>query len=108
MTENESIIEMITLQVKTLLENHWADINDFRNGGEAIKIGFLHKLAYEGDERVCDTTINFAKRIRDHTVNRIDIQQMNFDLTGKTKAKRQRKPIGLEPEPAPDSEEEKS
>lgn len=91
MTENQKIIEQIIETSKSMLENHWADITDYRNGGEAIKVSFLHKLKWEGDERVVDTTISFGKRFKDQTINRIDITQLAFDLSAPIKKSRVRK-----------------
>lgn len=96
MKENETIIEQILGQTRGMLESHWGDINDYRNGGEAIKISFLHKLAYEGQERVVDTTFSIGKRMKDKTVNRIDLQQLSLDLPAPgAKRTRKKKPAPL-------------
>ena len=82
MNENEHLIELIATHTKTLLQNHWPDITAFRNdgNGDSIKIGFSHDLSYEGQERIIESTISFGKRIKDSTIDRIDTQQLNFDL----------------------------
>jgi len=87
--ENDQIIELISQHVKTLLENHWPDISDFRNGEESIKIGFSHDIGYIGQQRVIESTISFGKRIKDSTVDRIDTDQMHLELNP-TGAKRGR------------------
>lgn len=102
MTENEKIIEEMIGQTRGMLENHWGDITDYRNGGEAIKISFLHKLAYEGQERVVETTISFGKRMKDTTINRIDMQQLSLDLPatgGKRTRKKKPAPLASVPNP---------
>ena len=100
MTENQKIIEQVIEQTKSMLENHWSDITDYRNGGEAIKVGFLHKLSYEGDERVVDTTISFGKRIKDQTINRIDIAQLNLDLAPSKKSRVRKSKVAMMPDAA--------
>lgn len=82
MNENEHLIELIATHTKTLLQNHWPDITAFRNdgNGDSIKIGFSHDLSYEGQERIVESTISFGKRIKDSTIDRIDTEQLNFDL----------------------------
>lgn len=82
MSENEQIIDLISRQTKALLENHWLDISDFRNDEESIKIGFSHNIGYEGQARVVETTISFAKRIKDKAVDSIDTDQMHLDFPG--------------------------
>ena len=82
MSVNEQIIDLISQQTKGLLQNHWADISDFRNDEGSIKIGFLHNIGYEGQEHVVETTISFAKRIKDIAVDRIDTDQMHLNLPG--------------------------
>ena len=89
MNENEQIIELITNHVKILLENHWLDISDFRNGEDSIKISFSHNIDYEGQERVIESTISFGKRIKDSTVDRIDTQQITLEFNS-SGAKRRR------------------
>jgi hypothetical protein len=88
--ENDQLIELISNHVKTLLQNHWPDISDFRNGEESIKIGFSHDVEYIGQERKIESTISFGKRIKDSAVDRFDTEQMNLELNP-TGAKRSRK-----------------
>ena|ERR1700741_1588354 len=80
MSENEQIIELVSKQTKVLLNNHWPDISDFRNGEESIKVGFSALIQYQGEERIVETTISFGKRVKDSTVERINTEQLNFDL----------------------------
>jgi hypothetical protein len=91
--ENEHLIELIATHTKTLLQNHWPDITAFRNdgNGDSIKIGFSHDLSYEGQERIIESTISFGKRIKDSTTDRIDTQQLNFELNPQSAPKRARK-----------------
>src|ERR1700746_3588567 len=81
MSEPEQIIELISKQSKILLQNHWPDISDFRDGGESIKVGFSSLIQYQGQERIIETTISFGKRVKDSTIGRIDTDQMNLDLS---------------------------
>jgi hypothetical protein len=80
--ENAHLIDLISTHTKTLLENHWSDIMEFRTdgNGDSIKIGFSHDLSYEGQERIIESTISFGKRVKDSTIDRIDTQQLNFEL----------------------------
>ena len=80
MTETEQIIEHITQQTRVLLQNHWGDIADFRNGEESIKIGFGALVKYEGNKRMIETKISFGKRVTDSVVNWIDPDQMSLGL----------------------------
>jgi hypothetical protein len=79
MKEPEQIIELITKQTKVLLNNHWADITDFRDSEESIKVGFSSLIQYQGQERVVETTISFGKRVKDSTVEQFNTEQLNFD-----------------------------
>ena len=78
MTETEQIIEHITQQTRVLLQNHWGDIADFRNGEEAIKIGFSALVKYEGLKRMIETKISFGKRVTDSVIDWIDPDQMSL------------------------------
>jgi len=80
MTETEQIIEHITQQTRVLLQNHWGDIADFRDGEESIKIGFGALVKYEGNKRMIETKISFGKRVTDSVVDWIDPDQMKLDL----------------------------
>ena len=81
MSESEQIIELISKQSKILLQNHWPDISDFRDGGESIKVGFSSLIQYQGQERIIESTISFGKRMKDTAVERFDTDQMNLDLS---------------------------
>lgn len=81
MSENEQIIELIARQTKALLKDHWADISDFRNDENSIKVGFSHDIGYEGQERIIETTISFAKRIKDKISDQIDTDQMHLGFS---------------------------
>ena len=81
MSETEQIIELVSKQSKILLQNHWADISDFRNGEESIKVGFSALIQYQGQERIVETTISFGKRVKDSAIERINTEQMSLQLT---------------------------
>src|SRR5215831_2052021 len=80
MSETQQIIDAVSNQTKVLLQNHWLDISDFRNGEEAIKISFNALIQYQGQERIVETKISFGKRVTDSTVERINTDQMSLDL----------------------------
>jgi len=80
MSETQQIIDAVSNQTKVLLQNHWLDIDDFRNGEESIKLGFSALIKYEGQKRTVETTISFAKRVKDSATEYIDTDQMDLDL----------------------------
>jgi hypothetical protein len=80
MTEHEQLIELITAQTRNLLQDHWTDIDSCRDGQDEIKIGFSHKLSYQGTERTIKTTIAFAHRVKDEIEESIDTQQKELPL----------------------------
>jgi hypothetical protein len=119
MNETEQIIELVSKQATILLNNHWSDISDFRNGEESIKVGFSSLIQYQGQERIVETTISFGKRVKDSTVERINTEQMSLDLSAPAPeadkpAKKRGRPKGaknilqkaLTTGPAPDPEPE--
>jgi hypothetical protein len=83
-TEPEQLIELIAAQTRNLLQNHWPDIVDYLDGGE-IKVGFSHKLSYENSTRTVETTISFARRIKDSISESIDTRQAEFPIEAKGK-----------------------
>jgi len=89
--ENEQIIELIANHTKILLENHWPNITDCRNGDESIKIGFSYELKYKGQKRIIESGISFGKRVKDSIIGEIDTEQLDLELTGQAPAKRSRK-----------------
>jgi hypothetical protein len=88
--ENDQIIKSIGDETTRLLQKHWSDITDFRNGQESIKIGFSIDLEYIGSQRKIECGISFGKRIKDSTVTRFDTEQMDLELNP-TGTKRSRK-----------------
>ena len=81
MSEHEQIIELITKQTRVLLQNHWADINDFRNGEASIKVSLYHDIGYESQKPIIETAISFNKRIKDSIIGRLDTDQMPLDFS---------------------------
>jgi hypothetical protein len=79
MTENEQLIDLIANQTRTLLQNHWPDILDFRDGAD-ITLHFSHALSYEGAERTIETTISFARRVKDSVSESIDTAQEELPM----------------------------
>jgi hypothetical protein len=85
--QNETIqmIDLIVGQTRLLLENHWTDIQHYRNGDDAIKIGFSHTVSYEASERIIKTAITFSHRIKDSVEESINTAQTELPLPGKRK-----------------------
>jgi hypothetical protein len=86
-TEPEALIDLIAGQTRSLLEEHFGDIESCRDGEEAIKIAFSHKLSYEGTERTVKTTISFSHRVKDEIEQSIDTRQTELPIEV-TKGKR--------------------
>jgi hypothetical protein len=89
-TEPTQLISLITHQTERLLQDHWADIESYRDGDEEIKIGFSHKLSYQGSERTVKTAISFSHRVKDEMEQSIDTAQQELPIKvtirkGKTK-----------------------
>jgi hypothetical protein len=79
-TEPEQLIDLIAAQTRSLLKEHWSDIESYRDGDSEIKIGFNHALSYEGDLKVVKTTISFSHRIKDSVENSINTAQADLPL----------------------------
>jgi hypothetical protein len=79
-TETEQLVDLIVAQTRDLLQNHWTDIDSCRDGEDDIRIGFSHKLSYEGTERTIKTTISFAHRVKDEVEESIDTAQKELPL----------------------------
>ena len=97
MTETEQIIEDISKQTKVLLQNHWPDISEFRNGEESIKISFNSLLKREGPKTMIETKIRFGKYVTDSVVEWIDPDQLKFEMAveeNKPEAKKRGRPKG--------------
>ena len=80
MSETELIINQISQQAKVLLQNHWMDISDFRNGADSMTVGFTAVIKYEGNRQMVETKIAFSKRVTDSIVDWIDSDQMKLDF----------------------------
>jgi AT hook motif len=115
MSENEQIIQQISQQAKVLLENHWPDISEFRNGEESIKIGFHSLLKPQGPKTMVETKISFGKRVTDSIVDWIDPDQMTIAFPASEPAEQPKKrgrpkknilEKALTSAPAPDPEPE--
>jgi hypothetical protein len=78
MTEPEALIDLIAEQTRSLLQDHWTDIDSYRDGDDEIKLAFSHLLSYEGSERTVKTTISFSHRIKDELENSINAAQKNL------------------------------
>jgi hypothetical protein len=81
-TEPEQLIELISGQTRTLLQEHWTKIENYRDGEAEIKIGFSHALRYEGNLRVVKTMISFSHSIRDQVEDSINTVQTELPLRG--------------------------
>jgi hypothetical protein len=79
-TELEQLIELITAQTRQLLQDHWTDIDSYRDGDDEIKLAFSHTLSYEGSERTVKTTISFSHRIKDEVENSINTAQQELPI----------------------------
>lgn len=81
MSEDENVINLIGEQTKVLLQNHWPDIAEFRNGEESIKIGLSHDIKYQGLKKVVESSISFSKRIKDSMISELDSDQMDLAIS---------------------------
>jgi hypothetical protein len=84
-TEPEQLIDLIAEQTRSLLQDHWADIETYRDGDSDIKLSFSHTVSYQGSERTVKTTISFSHRIKDEVENSINTAQAELPLPGKRK-----------------------
>jgi hypothetical protein len=84
-TEPEQLIELIAAHTRQLLEDHWTDIDSYRDGDDEIKLAFSHTLSYEGSERTVKTSISFSRRIKDSVEESINTAQTELPLPGKRK-----------------------
>ncbi len=89
-TEHEQLIGLIAAQTSRLLQDHWSDIDSYRDGEDEIKLAFSHTLSYEGSERTVKTSISFSHRIKDSVEESIDTAQADLPLKV-TIEKRERK-----------------
>jgi len=88
-TEPEQLIELITAQTRSLLQDHWSDIDSYRDGDDEIKLSFAHTLSYEGSERTVKTTISFSHRIKDEVEQSIDTAQKELRMTIEKRGRKQ-------------------
>jgi hypothetical protein len=79
-TEPTQLIELITAQTRSLLEDHWNDIDSYRDGESEIKLAFSHTLSYAGNERTVKTSISFSHRIKDSLEESINAAQQNLPI----------------------------
>ena len=79
-TEPEQLIELIAGHTRQLLQDHWSDIDSYRDGDDEIKLAFAHTLSYEGDERTVKTSISFSHRIKDSVEESINTAQADLPL----------------------------
>jgi hypothetical protein len=79
-TEPEQLIDLIAEQTRSLLQDHWPDIDSYRDGDDEIKLAFSHTLSYEGSERTVKTTISFSHRIKDEVENSINTAQAELPI----------------------------
>jgi hypothetical protein len=79
-TEPEQLIDLIAGHTRQLLQDHWSDIDSYRDGDEEIKLSFSHKLSYEGSSRTVKTTISFAHRVKDELEESIDTAQTELPI----------------------------
>ena len=80
MNESAQLIDLIAGQTKSLLEDHWADIDSCRDGEDDIKVSFSHKLSYEGSARTVKTVISFSHRVKDEIEESIDTAQTELPI----------------------------
>ena len=79
-TEPEQLIDLIAEQTRSLLKDHWPDIDSYRDGDDEIKLAFSHTLSYEGSERTVKTAISFSHRVKDTLEQSIDTAQADLPL----------------------------
>jgi hypothetical protein len=79
-TEPEQLIDLIAEQTRSLLQDHWSDIDSYRDGDDEIKLSLTHKLSYEGSTRTIKTTISFSHRVKDEVENSIDTAQEELPM----------------------------
>ena len=87
MNESQQLIDMIAGQTKSLLEDHWGDIESCRDGEDDIKVSLIHKLSYEGSARTVKTVISFSHRVKDEIEESIDTAQTELPIEAKGKRK---------------------
>jgi hypothetical protein len=87
MNEPEQLIELIAAHTRQLLQDHWSDIDSYRDGDEEIKVAFSHKLSYEGSSRTVKTSISFSHRVKDEIEESIDTAQTELPIEAKGKRK---------------------
>ncbi len=78
--EHEQLIELIAAQTRGLLQDHWSDIDSYRDGEDEIKLAFSHTLSYEGSERTVKTSISFSHRIKDSVEQSINTAQQELPI----------------------------
>jgi len=78
--ESEQLIELITAQTASLLRDHWADIQTYRDDEDDIKVSLAHRLSYDGSQRMVKTTISFSHRVKDEIEGSLDTAQADLPL----------------------------
>ena len=80
MNNREEIIKLIVKQAKSLLANHWLDIEEYRDGAAEIKVSFASKIDVSGPAPIVETSLSFSKRVKDSVTDSVETDQGNLSL----------------------------
>lgn len=86
--ETEQLIELISSQTRVLLQNHWPNLLDCRDGDGEVKVAFTHSMSEQGHERTVKTVISYGRRIKDELEESINTKQIDLPLDGAKRGKR--------------------
>ncbi|HXM29780.1 MAG TPA: hypothetical protein VN957_27395 [Chthoniobacterales bacterium] len=78
--ESEQLIELISEETSSLLRDHWADIQTYRDDDADIKISLAHRLSYDGSQRMVKTVITFSHRVKDEIEQSFNTAQADLPL----------------------------
>ena len=85
-SDNERVVDLIVENTRTLLNDHWQQILEFRadanDGIEEVKVGLSHALSYDGRTRTVKSTISFSHRVKDSIEESIDLDQIPLFSNG--------------------------
>jgi hypothetical protein len=90
--KSELIINSLTEQVRSLLEDHWSECERVFSGVDTMKIGVMLNIEFEGADARCKATIGFGSRVKDSS--EATVHDESSELPGMTvtveKGKRRR------------------
>jgi hypothetical protein len=86
----EKIINSLVEQTRSLLEDHWGEVERVFAGIDQMKIGVQLLVDFEGSDAKCKATIGFGSRVKDSSEATLYEESSELPLGPVEKGKRRR------------------